>query len=108
MVEFLQHLVQLSEKAACIARVFKPENGLFVLPVQEKTGEAKNTRFVQDFKTLADVLIQEVVRYDLTAEVGQEIYTIPKFLEKFRKFHVKGQNFKTFFWLMRPGLNVDL
>lgn len=33
--------------------------------VEEKTGEDKNAKFEQDFKTLADVLIQETVRHDV-------------------------------------------
>lgn len=71
MAEFLQYLVQVSEKAARIARAWKLEDTLFDLLVQEKTGEAKNQRFAQDFKTLADVLIQEVVRHDVTAKFPQ-------------------------------------
>ena len=55
-----------SEKAAHIARVCRSESALFELLVQEKTGEDKNEKFVQDFKTLADVLIQETVRHDLS------------------------------------------
>ena len=34
--------------------------------MEEKTGDAKNSKFVKDFKTLADVLIQETVRRDLS------------------------------------------
>ena len=32
---------------------------------QEKTGDQKNASYSRDFKTLADVLIQETVRHDL-------------------------------------------
>ena len=32
---------------------------------QEKIGDQKNAAYSQDFKTLADVLIQETVRHDL-------------------------------------------
>ena len=35
---------------------------------QEKIGAEKNSAFVQDFKTLADVLIQETVRHDLATQ----------------------------------------
>ncbi|KGL81949.1 Inositol polyphosphate 1-phosphatase, partial [Tinamus guttatus] len=38
------------------------------LLVAEKTGADKNQRFVQDFKTLADVLIQEVIKHDVGCE----------------------------------------
>ncbi|ODM87819.1 Inositol polyphosphate 1-phosphatase, partial [Orchesella cincta] len=53
------------EKAANIARLIRAETKLFSLLVQEKKGEQKNERFVQDFKTLADVLIQESLRHDI-------------------------------------------
>ena len=36
-----------------------------ILPFQEKKGDDKNTNSSHDFKTLADVLIQETVRHDL-------------------------------------------
>jgi inositol polyphosphate 1-phosphatase len=39
--------------------------------VEEKTGEDKNAKFDQDFKTLADVLIQETVRHDVGAAFPQ-------------------------------------
>ena len=35
---------------------------------QEKIGEDKNKNSSHDFKTLADVLIQETVRYDMGKE----------------------------------------
>ena len=54
-----------SEKAACVARACRREPQLFELLVEEKTGQDKNEKFSQDFKTLADVLIQETVRHDL-------------------------------------------
>ena len=56
--DFLESLVKVSEKAANIARACRSESSLFELLVQEKTGADKNDKFVQDFKTLADVLIQ--------------------------------------------------
>ena len=33
--------------------------------MEEKTGAEKNAKFEQDFKTLADVLIQETVRHEV-------------------------------------------
>lgn len=63
-------LLRLSEKAANVARVCRQEAPLFQLLVQEKTGEDKNKKFVQDFKTLADVVIQEMIRHDVGAQVG--------------------------------------
>ena len=38
---------------------------MFQLLVEEKTGAEKNAKFEQDFKTLADVLIQEMVRHEV-------------------------------------------
>lgn len=69
----LQALVNASEKGAKIARVIRAESALLELLVQEKAGDQKNRRFVQDFKTLADVLVQETVRHDLSAQV-KKIY----------------------------------
>merc|ERR1711892_295400 len=65
MSELLKCLVCVSEKAANIARACRREPELFALLVEEKVGEDKNAKFSQDFKTLADVLIQETVRYDV-------------------------------------------
>ena len=68
--EFTAALIRVSEKAAQLARRIRSEEALFSLLVEEKTGESKNKRFVQDFKTLADVLIQETVRHDLGQQVN--------------------------------------
>ncbi|XP_057701472.1 inositol polyphosphate 1-phosphatase isoform X2 [Corythoichthys intestinalis] len=68
MAELLRLLLRVSEKAANVARVCRQEAPLFQLLVQEKTGEDKNKKFVQDFKTLADVVIQEVIRHDVGAQ----------------------------------------
>ncbi|KAF4533199.1 hypothetical protein B566_EDAN001741 [Ephemera danica] len=57
--EFLRAMLNAAEKAANIARACRQEKELFKLLVQEKSGIEKNKRFLQDFKTLADVLIQE-------------------------------------------------
>uniref|UniRef100_A0A1A8KJU4 Inositol polyphosphate-1-phosphatase n=1 Tax=Nothobranchius kuhntae TaxID=321403 RepID=A0A1A8KJU4_NOTKU len=68
MADLLRLLLKLSEKAANVARVCRQEAHLFQLLVQEKTGDDKNKKFVQDFKTLADVVIQEMIRHDVVAE----------------------------------------
>ncbi|XP_067891738.1 inositol polyphosphate 1-phosphatase-like isoform X1 [Heterodontus francisci] len=65
MSEFLTALVHASEKSANIARACKQEETLFQLLVQEKKGDEKNKKFVSDFKTLADVLVQEVIKHDI-------------------------------------------
>ncbi|XP_043267278.1 inositol polyphosphate 1-phosphatase [Venturia canescens] len=64
----LEVLLKVSEKAANIARACRQKDALFKLLVQEKHGDEKNPRFFQDFKTLADVLIQETIRHDIGIE----------------------------------------
>ncbi|XP_075880557.1 inositol polyphosphate 1-phosphatase [Nelusetta ayraudi] len=68
MADLLRLLLRVAEKAANVARVCRQEAPLFQLLVQEKTGDDKNKKFVQDFKTLADVVIQEMIRHDVGAE----------------------------------------
>ncbi|NWV84756.1 INPP phosphatase, partial [Dasyornis broadbenti] len=43
----------------------RAEEPLFRLLVAEKAGPERNARFERDFKTLADVLIQELIKHDL-------------------------------------------
>lgn len=63
-------LVNVSEKAANIARVMRQHDYLFSLLVQEKSiDESNSERFVHDYKTLADVLIQQTVRHDIGVSV---------------------------------------
>ncbi|KAF8770541.1 Inositol polyphosphate 1-phosphatase like protein [Argiope bruennichi] len=71
--ELLQCIVECSQKAARIAQIFRDENDLFQLLVEEKTEIEKNKRFVQDFKTLADVLVQETIKRDVGVQ-GPEIF----------------------------------
>ncbi|XP_029007470.1 inositol polyphosphate 1-phosphatase [Betta splendens] len=68
MADLLRLLLQVAEKAANVARVCRQEAPLFQLLVQEKTGDDKNKKFVQDFKTLADVVIQEMIRHNVGAK----------------------------------------
>jgi inositol polyphosphate 1-phosphatase len=63
--DLLVALINASEKAANIARKCRSNQHLFSLLIEEKTGDEKNDRFFHDFKTLADVLIQETIRYDV-------------------------------------------
>jgi len=65
-------VLKVSEKAASLARIVRSEESLFELLVQEKKGDQSNKRFVHDFKTLADVLVQETVRHDLGKKVRSE------------------------------------
>lgn len=71
----MEALVHASEKAANIARLCRQNEHLFPLLVQEKPTEESNPRFVKDFKTLADVLIQQTIRYD----VGNLVWIIHLF-----------------------------
>ncbi|XP_038605340.1 inositol polyphosphate 1-phosphatase [Tachyglossus aculeatus] len=65
MAEVLRELVRVSEKAADIARACRQQDTLFQLLVEEKKDGDKNKKFVNDFKTLADVLVQEVIKHHL-------------------------------------------
>ncbi|XP_033762742.1 inositol polyphosphate 1-phosphatase-like [Pecten maximus] len=69
VAEVLKLLVNTAEKGANVARIIRSDADLLNLLVEEKTGDSKNQRFVQDFKTLADVLVQEIVRHDLTEKI---------------------------------------
>lgn len=70
MSKLLKALLVASEKAANIARACRDEKELFNLLIQEKSSAEANPRFVQDFKTLADVLVQETVRH----EIGKNVF----------------------------------
>ena len=72
MDTFLLELLCVSERAATIARLCRAEKTLFELLVEEKTGDGGNKRFHRDFKTLADVLIQETVRHYIGRRVGPQ------------------------------------
>lgn len=63
--DLLSTLVMISEKAANIARICRHDTRLLSLLVEEKKESEKNPRFVRDFKTLADVLVQEVVKHEV-------------------------------------------
>jgi len=62
-MDLITAILAVSERAANIARCCRSNEHLVELLVQEKKGSDKNPRFIQDFKTLADVLIQETVRH---------------------------------------------
>ncbi|CAE1261236.1 INPP1 [Acanthosepion pharaonis] len=70
-------LISAATKGANVASIIRSEDTLLQLLTEEKTGDQKNERFVQDFKTLADVLIQEMVRHDLDRKfpgLGENLY----------------------------------
>ncbi|XP_023665849.1 inositol polyphosphate 1-phosphatase isoform X3 [Paramormyrops kingsleyae] len=68
MSELMCALIRASEKAANIARSCRQEEALFSLLIEEKKEGEKNKKFVTDFKTLADVLVQEVIKHDIGKE----------------------------------------
>ena len=70
MSELLQILLSFSERAGEIARSIRREPKLFALLVEEKGEAEKNQRFAHDFKTLADVLIQEALRHHIKTLVS--------------------------------------
>lgn len=72
----LWSLLEVSEKASCIARECRARQELFELLVEEKSGEDKNPRMLQDFKTLADVLVQETVKHHLCRKVRPYLWNI--------------------------------
>ena len=84
MAMLLEKMICVSEKAANLARACRSDEKLFELLVEEKTGETKNAKFVQDFKTLANVLIQETVRHDLSK-------TFPELYEHVRPWFEKAE-----------------
>ena len=61
LLELLRVILDFSEQASVIARSIREDQTLFKLLVEEKKGETKNERFTHDFKTLADVLIQQLL-----------------------------------------------
>jgi len=67
--DLLAAMQQAASKARDVACIIRSEPALLHLLVEEKKGEEKNKRFVQDFKTLADVLIQEMVSHDIAMQV---------------------------------------
>lgn len=74
MSAILQELLCVSEKAANIARACRQQDTLFQLLIEEKKGEEKNKKFTVDFKTLADVLVQEVIKQHMESKVGEAAF----------------------------------
>lgn len=69
MSDILQELLRVSEKAANIARACRQQETLFQLLIEEKKEGEKNKKFAVDFKTLADVLVQEVIKENMENKV---------------------------------------
>lgn len=66
--ELVSALIKASERAGNIARICRQDENLLSLLVQEKKDSEKNPRFTTDFKTLADVLVQEMVKHELCSQ----------------------------------------
>lgn len=68
-------LLRVAARAGAVARACRADPALFALLVEEKRGPAQhpNLRFARDFKSLADVLIQQMVVAALAAEVDPGI-----------------------------------
>lgn len=124
--QFLQSLIKVSEKAANISRyeifhfssfffsvpsfffffflhfnfyflrVCRENNQLFALLIEEKKSDESNPRFVKDFKTLADVLIQETIKND----IGK---LFPAIKEK-----IKGEESSQFTNLLGETITVEI
>lgn len=73
MAELIKTLLSFSERAGEIARAIRQEPKLFALLVEEKGEGEKNQRFAHDFKTLADVLIQEALRHHVAKTVSEPV-----------------------------------
>nr|XP_004660269.1 inositol polyphosphate 1-phosphatase [Jaculus jaculus]XP_045003676.1 inositol polyphosphate 1-phosphatase [Jaculus jaculus] len=77
MSGILRELLRLSEKAANIARACRQQEALFQLLIEEKKAGEKNKKFAVDFKTLADVLVQEVIKQNMDSKfpgLGKKIF----------------------------------
>lgn len=77
MSDILQELLRVSEKAANIARACRQQEALFQLLIEEKKEGEKNKKFAVDFKTLADVLVQEVIKENMENKfpgLGKKIF----------------------------------
>lgn len=71
MSQILRELLRVSEKAAHIARACRQQEALFQLLIEEKKEGEKNKKFAVDFKTLADVLVQEVIKHNMGNKVRE-------------------------------------
>jgi len=96
MKKFIERVAFASEKAACVARACRKETDLFKLLVQEKETDGAEGSFAQDFKTLGDVLIQEMVRNDLAK-------TYPDLAD-----HIQGEESNEFTNTLGEKINVKV
>lgn len=94
--DLLQCLIECSQKAARIAQIFRDENDLFQLLVEEKSPVEKDEKICQDFKTLADVLVQETIKKD----VGQKFPSLTS--------NIQGEEQNSFQNSLGESILVDL
>ncbi|RUS78447.1 hypothetical protein EGW08_013793 [Elysia chlorotica] len=65
----MQLFLEVAAKATEIATVIRKEKTLLDLLIEEKPDVKKNHQYFQDFKTLADVLIQETVHHFVSQKI---------------------------------------
>ena len=68
--KLLMSLLRAGAKASKIARLCRAEKALFSILIQEK-GKLQNENM--DFKTLADVFIQQVVKMEISSMVSSYV-----------------------------------
>lgn len=66
---FIEILLVMSEKSANIARICREDTHLLSLLTQEKKDHEKNPRLLHDFKTLVDVLVQQLIKFEIEQQV---------------------------------------
>lgn len=69
--DLLVCLLGVVDKAGRIAKICRKDEHLLSLLVQEKKETDKNPRFSRDFKTLADVLVQEVIKCEVCSQFSE-------------------------------------
>ncbi|CAF1267197.1 unnamed protein product [Adineta ricciae] len=72
--DFVLQIAICSERAACIARYIRFMHSDFNSIIQEKQLDENHQHLDADYKTLADVIIQEVIKRDLYPKLDQRIF----------------------------------
>ncbi|CAF1100376.1 unnamed protein product, partial [Adineta ricciae] len=72
--DFVLQIAICSERAACIARYIRFMHSDFNSIIQEKQLDENHQHLDADYKTLADVIIQEVIKRDLYPRLDQRIF----------------------------------
>lgn len=112
-MDLLRALIVVSEKAANVARICRQDKHLFELLVQKKKASEANPRFVDDFKTLADVLIQEMVKHDIGNKVRISFHLIIEWVINLYQFpglanDIRGEENNVFCNKLGESINVQV